>query len=104
MAPSTPPPANASIAEKIKTFYKDYPDFSKFVTEPPNEATDTEAETLSHETEKLKLKNETKEEKIEGLRRDFKYIGGPEVLNRKHPKDINKEFKQKHKQNASPPS
>jgi len=84
MAPSAPPPSNAPFADKSKWFYEDYPDFTQFLTEPPKDASD---ETLNEDVDKLKLKDETKEEKIEGLRKDFLYIGGPEVLLRKTTKD-----------------
>jgi hypothetical protein len=77
MARSSPPPAIASISDKIKWFLEHHPVPSTH----ENEATDTEtpqAEDL--DVEKLRIKDETPEEKVNGLIKDFLYIGGPDVL------------------------
>jgi hypothetical protein len=98
MSPSAPPPTNAPIADKIKWFYEGYPDITKFVTEPPK---DTDAQALDKDVEKLKVRDETKEEKIEGLQKDFLYIGGPEVLLRRTTTEKKEQQEQQQKQDAS---
>jgi hypothetical protein len=77
MARSSPPPAIASISDKLKWFLEHHPVPSTYT----DEATDTEtsqAEDL--DVEKLRIKDETPEEKVNGLIKDFLYIGGPDVL------------------------
>jgi len=97
MAHSGPPPSNATTAEKLKWSLDSRPDYSNHEIDDHKNSNDTAAPDL----EKLKIKDETPEEQVDGLVRDFLDIGGRDVLLRKPREEKRKNTKiQKDSQNA----
>jgi hypothetical protein len=82
-----------SSASKIKSFYDNYPNISQYIG---NSAAPTT--TLEQDIKKL----DTKDDKVEAFRREFLYIGGPEVIERSRQKKENNKPLYKH--NAGSPS
>jgi hypothetical protein len=78
-----PPPANASNDEKLKWFIDGLPEYS--TSDFEDHETTNDAEEL--DVEQLQIKDETPEQKVDGLVRDFLDIGGPEVLLRRSKKE-----------------
>jgi hypothetical protein len=84
----------SSFADKIKAYYENNPDFSQYITSPNDDTT-----TLTKDVEKLEVKDDV--DKVEAFRREFLYIGGPEVIARSKQKTTKNDTP---KQNAVPPS
>jgi hypothetical protein len=84
-----------STTDEIKAYYENYPDFSQYITSASDNTT-----TLSKDVEKLGVKDNDVD-KVEAFRREFLYIGGPEVIARSKTKI---EKNDTPKQNAVPPS
>jgi hypothetical protein len=77
---SPPPPANASNAEKLKWFIEGLPEYTTSDFEDHETAEELDVE-------KLQIQDETPEQKVDGLVRDFLDIGGREVLLRRTKKE-----------------
>jgi hypothetical protein len=90
---SCPPKYRTMSLSKIKTFYDNYPNISQYFG---NSAAPTA--TLEEDVKKL----DVTDDKVESFRREFLYIGGPEVIERsRQKKEVNKPL---YKHNAGSPS
>jgi hypothetical protein len=87
--------SSSTTIDKIKTYYENYPDFSQYITSADDNTT-----TLSKDVKKLEVKDNNVD-RVEAFRREFLYIGGPEVIARSKTKN---EKNDTPKQNAVPPS
>lgn len=85
---------SSSLIDRINAYYKDYPDTTEFIGKS-NHSPDTETTTLEHSVKDLHV---TKN-KAEAYRKEFLYIGGPEVV-----RNCRKKKEALNKQDASPPS
>jgi hypothetical protein len=68
------PGPNASFADKVKWIYEGFEDPSKYLSK------EDDTQKLEKDVEKLDVKDEEELPLEEQIRRDFLYIGGPEVL------------------------
>jgi hypothetical protein len=85
--------SSLSLSSKIKTFYDNYPSISQYIGKP-------ERTTTSLEPDVKKL--DVKDDKVEAFRREFLYIGGPEVIERS--RQLKQKKKSPYKHNAGSPS
>jgi hypothetical protein len=88
--------SSSTLSSKIKTFYDNYPNISQYIGKPTN----TYSTTTSLESDVKKL--DVKDDKAEAFRREFLYIGGPEVIERS--RQLKQEKKSIYKHNAGSPS
>ena len=63
------------VLSKIKAYYEDYPDTTQFISEF-NDSTSTST-SLDKDIQQLQV---TEPDKSEAFRKEFLYIGGPEVI------------------------
>ena len=74
-------PSGQSYLDKINTYYEHYPDWSKFIDQSTNTPQST---TLEKGVKDLQVNELSREE---ALRREFLYIGGPEVIHNSQKKE-----------------
>lgn len=94
-----PPPSNASQAEKFKHIIDNLQDYSNFKLEAGKNTTDIEEPAI----EKLNIKDETNDDKVDALVNAFLDIGGFEILQRA-PREAKKKDKKLDSQDAGPSS
>ena len=83
------------LSSKIKTYYDNYPNISQYI----GKSADSEPTTALEEDVK---KLDVTDDKVEAFRREFLYIGGPEVIERS--RQLKQDNKPTYKHNAGPPS